>query len=91
MYAQCPVCQFHYEPEVGFYWGAMYYSYAFSVIIVVIAGISLYYLANDLLAWVYMVTVTATVIMLTPVLFRYARAMMLFLFGGTGFDRRYTS
>jgi uncharacterized protein (DUF983 family) len=85
----CPVCKLAYEPEVGFYWGAMYISYGFSVMLVVIAGVSLYYLAGDPPTWVYMVAVTLSVLLLTPVMFRYARALMLYWFGGTRFDSRY--
>ncbi|WP_245328348.1 DUF983 domain-containing protein [Hymenobacter aquaticus] len=82
MYEACPDCGQHYEPEVGFYWGAMYVSYGFSVGIVVLVGVLLYYLAHDPPVWVYVSTVAAAVLLLTPLLFRYARAVMLYFFGG---------
>jgi uncharacterized protein (DUF983 family) len=87
---RCPVCGQAYEPEVGFYWGAMYISYAFSVAIFVVVGVSLYYLADNPPTWVYILTVSLVVLLLSPLMFRFARAVMLHLFGGTGFDPRYS-
>jgi len=86
MYEACPVCGQHYEPEVGFYWGAMYISYGFSVGIVVLTGVLLYFLAGDPSVWVYILTVAAVVLLLTPLMFRYARTVMLYFFGGAHYD-----
>ena len=89
MYEHCPVCGQQYEIELGFYWGAMYISYAFSVIIVLAVGVALYYLANDPPTWVYLVTVAGIVLLFTPLLFRYARVLMLYLFGGVAYDPKF--
>ncbi|WP_242922305.1 DUF983 domain-containing protein [Pontibacter liquoris] len=89
MHENCPVCGLHYEVELGFFWGAMYISYAFSVIIVLLTGISLYYLANDPDMWVYLTVVASTVLILTPILFRYARILLLHFFGGITYDPGY--
>ncbi|MFD2245742.1 DUF983 domain-containing protein [Pontibacter ruber] len=86
MHEDCPVCGLHYEVEVGFFWGAMYISYSFSVGIVLAVGILLYYLANDPPTWVYLAVVSACVIILTPILFRYARILMLHFFSGVKYD-----
>ncbi|WP_240337064.1 DUF983 domain-containing protein [Rufibacter psychrotolerans] len=85
----CPVCGFRYEVELGFYWGAMYMSYGLSVGVVFLVGIALYFLAGDPPTWVYLVTVASTVLLLTPLLFRYARVMMLYFFGSVSFDPKY--
>ena len=85
MYEQCPQCGLYYEIEVGFYWGAMYISYGFSVALVVMVGIILYQ-AGDPSIWVYVGVVTASVILLTPAFFRYARMLMLYLFGSVSYD-----
>lgn len=87
----CPVCGFRYEVELGFYWGAMYMSYGLSVAIVLIVGLSLYFLADDPPTWVYLTVVATTVLLLTPVLFRYARVMMLYFFGSVSYDPKYRS
>jgi uncharacterized protein (DUF983 family) len=86
MYEDCVACGQYYEPEVGFYWGAIYISYGFSTGIVFLTGVLLYYLANDPPVWVYITTVAAIVVGLTPLLFRYARVVMLYFFGGIHYD-----
>ena len=85
MYERCPVCGLYYEIEVGFYWGAMYFSYGFSVVLVVLVGIILY-LAGDPSIWIYVLAVTASVVLLTPVFFRHARMLMLHLFGHVSYN-----
>jgi hypothetical protein len=87
----CLVCQQTYEPEPGFYYGAMYISSGFSTAVLLAIGFLLYYLANDPPLWVYVTTVAVAVLAVTPLLFRYSRAVMLYGFGGTSFDRRYLS
>lgn len=87
---RCAVCGMVFEPEVGFYWGAMYISYAFSTVIVAAVGVLLYFLGNDPEVWVYVTAVAMAVVVFTPLMFRYARAVMLYAFGGTHFDPRYS-
>lgn len=82
----CPVCGLRYEPEPGFYWGAMYISYGLSVGVVVMVGLLLYFLAHDPPVWVYVAAVSITMLALTPLLFRYARTLMLYLFGGIRYN-----
>ncbi len=85
----CPVCGFRYEIEVGFFWGAMYISYGFSVGIIVLVGMMLYYLANDPPTWIYLTTVGIVILVATPLLFRYARVLMLYMFGSVHYDPKY--
>lgn len=91
MPAECPVCHQTYEPEPGFYYGAMYISSGFSTGILLAIGFLLNCFANDPPLWVYVVTVAAGVLAATPLLFRYSRAVMLYGFGGASFDPRYLS
>ncbi|WP_347160227.1 DUF983 domain-containing protein [Pontibacter chitinilyticus] len=91
MYTECPVCGLHYEVELGFFWGAMYISYGFSVSIILMAGVLLYYLANDPPMWVYLAVVATLIIVSTPVLFRYARIFMLYFFGGIKYNPAYSN
>jgi hypothetical protein len=39
MPAECPVCGLAYEPELGFYFRAMYVNYVFSTAIVLVVGL----------------------------------------------------
>ena len=86
MHASCPACELYYEPEPGFYWGAMYISYAFSVAIVVAVGIAVFVLGHDPDAWVYVTAVAATTVLMAPLSARYSRMVMLYLFAGFDFD-----
>jgi hypothetical protein len=86
---KCSVCGFRFEIELGFYWGAMYMSYGLSVVLVFLVGVSLYFLAHDPPTWVYLTAVASSVFLLTPVLFRYARVMMLYFFGSVSFNPKY--
>lgn len=54
----CPVCSLSFEPEPGFYIGAMYISYAFTTGIVLLIGLLVYNLLHDPDTWVYVASVT---------------------------------
>lgn len=82
----CPVCHQTYEPEPGFYYGAMYVSFGFSVLVVGAVGFALYFLAGDPATWVYVACVTGVMLLLAPLSFRYARAVMLYSFGSAPYD-----
>lgn len=82
MNAQCSVCEVRLEPEPGFYQGAMYVSYGFSVIALIVMGILLYYTINPTSQWVYIGIITTTTLLLVPLNFRYSRIVYLYSFGG---------
>jgi RsiW-degrading membrane proteinase PrsW (M82 family) len=83
---KCPVCGVELEPEPGFYWGAMYISYAFTVGIAVVWGIILYNFFNDPAVPVYLAAIFGTVFVLAPPIIRYSRILMLFLFSPIKYD-----
>lgn len=82
----CPHCGVMLEPEPGFYQGAMYVGYGFTVAIIVVVSIILYYFLGDPSEWVYIGTVVALMILLVPLNYRYSRIVYLYLFGGIKFD-----
>ena len=86
MFDQCPECGLNFEVEPGFYTGAMYVSYAFSVAIFVVVGFFLFIFFNDPEILVYVITTFLTIVILFPVLFRYSRVIYLHLFGGINYD-----
>jgi uncharacterized protein (DUF983 family) len=87
----CPVCGQAFEPEPGFYFGAMYISFGFAVGTFALVGFALNYLAGDPPLWVYVMAVAVITLASTPVVFRYSRAIMLYLFGGTRYDPKRAS
>ena len=89
MPAECPVCGQTFEPEPGFYFGAMYVSFGFAVGTFAVVGILLNYLAGDPPLWVYITTVAVVTLVSTPLVFRYSRAVMLYLFGGARYNPKW--
>jgi uncharacterized protein (DUF983 family) len=81
MYEYCPHCELRFEPEPGFYYGAMYVNYAFSVALFVVLGTLVFYLLDNPDIWVYSTVIFSTVILITPLLFRYSRIIYLHVFG----------
>lgn len=81
MYEYCATCQLRFEPEPGFYYGAMYVNYAFSVALFVVLGSAVFYFLDNPDIWVYATVIFSTVLLLTPLLFRYSRIIYLHVFG----------
>lgn len=86
MHEHCPHCGLRYMIEPGFFYGAMYISYAFSVAIVLSIGFATYILGNDPPLWVYLVGVTIGLLLALPFSFRYSRVLMLHLFSGVKYN-----
>ncbi len=88
MHEKCPKCNLRFEREPGFFVGAMYVNYAFTVAIVVAVGVVLAIL--DLYNFYsFMSTIAAMILLLTPYLFRYSRIIYLHMFGGVDFEPDY--
>jgi uncharacterized protein (DUF983 family) len=82
MHKECPHCKLRFEVEPGFFIGAMYVSYAMSVGLILTISLILYHAFNDPDTWVYITTIPAVIVLLLPVMFRYARVLYLYWFGG---------
>lgn len=79
MKKKCEKCGQAYEPETGFYYGAMYVSYALSVGAMFIPGYLLY-LLFDVSFVVLLGFVLAVYILAFPLFFRLARNIWLNIF-----------
>lgn len=84
----CPHCGVRLEPEPGFYQGAMYVGYAFTIAVILAVSAVLYFSGRPS-AYVYMWTVIGIMVLLIPVNYRYSRILYLYFFGGIDFDPRY--
>ena len=89
MHKNCAHCGLNFELEPGYYTGAMYVSYAFSVAIFVIVGFSLFIFFNDPEIYVYVLTILMAIVILFPLLFRYSRVIYLHVFGGVDYKPDY--
>ena len=82
MYKNCPNCGLLFEIEPGFFIGAMYVSYAFSILILLLVGLLMYLFIGDPPIWAYAVCAILPIVTLHPVIFRYSRVLYLHIFGG---------
>lgn len=81
----CSHCGLRFEREPGFFVGAMYFSYAINVAIIVTVGVGLN-IFFDLSIYTVMAIVIATVIIAVPFTYRYSRMLMMYLFSGAEYN-----
>jgi uncharacterized protein (DUF983 family) len=81
MHTRCPVCAAAFTPEPGFYFGALFVSYAFTVAILVAVWLILYIFFNPA-DWVYGLALVAGAVLFSPISFRLSRVLWLYWFGG---------
>jgi uncharacterized protein (DUF983 family) len=81
MNATCPNCSAPFTPEPGFYYGALFVSYAFNVALMVMVFVFLYLFTSPP-DWVYGAALVAVSILFIPISFRYSRILFLHWFGG---------
>lgn len=80
MHEHCPSCGLRYEVEPGFFFGAMYISYAFTVGIMIVGGIIIYNFFGDPSAEGYIIPITLVSLLMVPFNFRMARVIFIHLF-----------
>lgn len=73
---ECSVCHLDYQPETGFYFGAMYWSYA--LIVALIITLSVIFSMLDLLD-IAVYIIPAAILLMLPLIFRYSRVLMLYM------------
>lgn len=80
MHQSCPCCGQSFEPEPGFYYGAMYVSFAFNVAAFLISLFVLYQFVEEVTMGMMIAVVAVVVIGLLPVIFRLSRVLWLYMF-----------
>ncbi|WP_262710945.1 DUF983 domain-containing protein [Pontibacter mangrovi] len=77
---RCPCCHQSYEPEPGFYYGAMYVSYGITTAILVAVLVALnVFLEEVTMAW-FLGALSATLLLFYPFIFRMSRAVWINFF-----------
>lgn len=79
MPTHCANCGLRYEKEPGYFYGAMYVSYAFSTGIFLVVSGFLYFFMGDPSLIVYLTTVPAVALILFPINYRYSRVLFLYM------------
>lgn len=77
----CPNCKATFQPEPGFYFGAMFISYAITVAIMVACSVVLW-LFFEASENVYSITFVAVAFLFMPLSYRWSRLLWLRWFGG---------
>lgn len=87
MDTHCAVCGLKFEIEPGFFWGAMYVSYALTVgMMLILGGMILFLSGGQAEFWTYIIPIVGSLILSAPLTFRYARVLMLSLFSPIEFN-----
>lgn len=73
----CPHCGFRFEIEPGYFYAAMYVSYAFSVVQTVTAALIAYRLTHSESPWFYLAVLLGTILLFSPFNYRYSRLVLL--------------
>lgn len=74
----CSHCGMKFEIEPGYFYGAMYVSYAFVVAEMLNVGLITYIITgNETSPWLYISTIISSILFLTPINYRYSRIFLL--------------
>jgi len=77
---RCSHCGMQFEVEPGYFYGAMYVSYAFVVGEMLNVGLLTYLITgNDTSPWLYISTILGSILLLTPINYRYSKIILLHL------------
>jgi len=77
MHEHCPHCGFKFEVEPGYFYAAMYVSYAFSVAEVVGLGLLTAALTRSESPWLYVGLLFGAILLFAPFNLRYSRLVLL--------------
>lgn len=79
MHEHCPHCGLKFEIEPGYFYAAMYVSYAFSVAEVVTLGLATALFTGSESPWVYIAVLFTAIVIFAPFNLRYSRLVLLHL------------
>jgi uncharacterized protein (DUF983 family) len=78
MNEHCPHCGFKFEIELGYFYVAMFISYAFNVAQMITLAVATYLLTGSNNPWVYLAILFGCAFLLAPFNFRYSRVVLLY-------------
>jgi len=86
IHENCPVCGTKFEPEPGFFWGAMYVNYAFNLLMIIGIGLFLLLVVGTKNEWVYIGTILTAIFLSIPFTARASRILWMYWFGSFHYD-----
>lgn len=79
MHVNCPYCNMKFEKEPGYFYVAMFVSYAFNVLEMIAIAIATYFVVGNLdNPYLYMATLFSGILILAPFNYRYSRVVLLY-------------
>ena len=76
----CSVCSRKYEREPGFYFGAMYVSYALAIMLCVSVYVACIVLFPDAAIWTRIVAILSALLLSTPILYALSKILWATMF-----------
>lgn len=86
MYPMCPNCQQDFQIEPGFYMGASYIGYGFTVLITLLGAFLYAFVFPEANEWTVIAWIILAILIFIPLIFRYARTVMLHLLGSIRYE-----
>src|ERR1700754_1423159 len=77
-YTNCPYCNFQFEIEPGYFYVAMFVSYALNVAEMVTLAVGTYILTGSESPWLYIAILLGSAFLLSPFNYRYSRIILLY-------------
>ena len=77
---ECPKCKVNYIPEPGFYFGAMYVSYALGVVVFVAIWAGANWFFSDVSVWTQITILTILIVVLSPLIFALSKIIYANIF-----------
>lgn len=77
-FTNCPYCNFQFEIEPGYFYVAMFVSYAMNVAQMVTVAVGTYILTGSESPWLYIVLLLGSAFLLSPFNYRYSRVILLY-------------
>ena len=78
MHKQCPHCALVFEREPGYFYVAMYVSYAMNVAEMVTLAVAIAVLTGSDSPWLYVSVLLGSILVLAPFNFRFSRLILLY-------------
>lgn len=78
MHENCPHCDLKFEREPGYFYVAMFVSYAMNVAQMVTLAVGTYILTGSNNPWLYIGILLSASLILSPINFRYSRLILLY-------------
>lgn len=74
----CSHCHLKFEREPGYFYVAMFVSYAMNVAQMVTLAVAIYILTGSMNPWIYIAVLLGASVIVSPITFRYSRVILLY-------------